>query len=145
MLELFRKKITAAIVGLALTIVPMAVPAVASAAVNLGDCLAQGSTLQVGAGNTCTGGGTAAGTTKVNELITAAVNIFSAIVGVVSVIMIIFGGFKYITSGGDSNNVSSAKNTIIYAVIGLVVVAMAQFIVQFVLNKITTGGGAGAP
>jgi hypothetical protein len=51
--------------------------------------------------------------------------------------MIIFGGFKYITSGGESGNVTSAKNTIIYAVIGLVIVAFAQFIVQFVLGKIT--------
>jgi len=58
------------------------------------------------------------------------------VVGIVSVIMIIYGGFKYISSGGDSGNVQSAKNTIIYAVIGLVVVAMAQFIVQFVLNKV---------
>jgi hypothetical protein len=58
----------------------------------------------------------------------------------VAVIMIIVGGLKYITSGGDSNNVSSAKSTIIYAIIGLVVVALAQFIVQFVLNKVTSSG-----
>jgi hypothetical protein len=50
--------------------------------------------------------------------------------------MIIIGGFRYITAGGDSNNVSAAKNTIIYAIIGLVIVAFAQIIVQFVLNKI---------
>jgi uncharacterized membrane protein YuzA (DUF378 family) len=68
------------------------------------------------------------------------VNIFSLIVGIVAVIMIIVGGLKYITSGGDSNNVSSAKSTIIYAIIGLVVVALAQFIVQFVLNKVTSSG-----
>jgi hypothetical protein len=49
--------------------------------------------------------------------------------------MIVFGGFKYITSGGDSNNVSGAKNTIIYAIIGLVIVALAQLIVHFVLNQ----------
>ena len=51
--------------------------------------------------------------------------------------LIIYGGFKYISSGGDSGKVTEAKNTIIYAVIGLVVVALAQFIVQFVLNKVT--------
>jgi len=77
------------------------------------------------------------GTTKVNELITSIVNIFSIIVGLISVVMIIYGGFRYVTSGGDSNNVSNAKNTIIYAIIGLVVVALAQFIVQFVLDKVT--------
>ena len=77
------------------------------------------------------------GTEKVNSLITTIVNIFSIIVGIVSVIMIIYGGFRYVTSGGDSGNVSNAKNTIIYAIIGLVVVALAQFIVQFVLDKVT--------
>jgi hypothetical protein len=49
--------------------------------------------------------------------------------------MVIYGGFKYITSGGDSGKVTSAKNTIVYAAIGLVVVALAQFIVKFVLGK----------
>jgi hypothetical protein len=52
--------------------------------------------------------------------------------------MIIWGGLKYITSGGDSGNVTGAKNTILYAIIGLIIVALAQFIVRFVLSK-TTG------
>jgi hypothetical protein len=55
----------------------------------------------------------------------------------VAVIMIIYGGFRYITSGGDSNRVGSAKNTLIYAIIGLIIVALAQLIVHFVLS--TTG------
>jgi len=74
------------------------------------------------------------------------VTIFSIVVGAVSVIMIIYGGFRYITSGGDSGRVGNAKNTLIYAVIGLVVVALAQLIVQFVLNKsanISAGQGIG--
>jgi Type IV secretion system pilin len=143
MLELLRKKLAVVVATLALAIVPMAMPVVAHAASDdIQNCLAQGSSLQISSGNNCSGGSTSGGTKKVNQLITDAVNIFSAIVGVISVIMIIFGGFKYITSGGDSNNVSAAKNTIIYAVIGLVVVAMAQFIVQFVLNKVTSGSGA---
>lgn len=65
------------------------------------------------------------------------VNILSVIVGVVAVIMIIVGGFRYITSGGDSGNVSSAKNTLIYAIVGLIIVALAQFIVHFVLTNVT--------
>ena len=59
------------------------------------------------------------------------------IVGVVAVIMIIVGGLKYITSGGDSGNISGAKNTILYAVIGLIFVALAQVIVRFVLARST--------
>lgn len=84
----------------------------------------------------CDPGGDAGGaSTKVNEVLTLVINIFSLIVGVVAVIMIIIGGLKYITSGGDSGNVTGAKNTIMYAVIGLIVVALAQFLVRFVLEK----------
>lgn len=72
---------------------------------------------------------------KLTDIIKVVINILSVVVGVVAVIMIIFGGLKYITSGGDSSNVSSAKNTIIYAIVGLVIVALAQFIVRFVLDK----------
>ncbi len=72
---------------------------------------------------------------KVNSLITQIINIFSVIVGIIAVIFIIIGGLKYITSGGDSGNVTGAKNTILYAIIGLIIVALAQFIVRFVLSK----------
>lgn len=74
---------------------------------------------------------------SVNELITNVVNIFSVIVGIIAVIMIIWGGLKYITSGGDSGNVTGAKNTILYAIIGLIIVALAQVIVRFVLGQAT--------
>lgn len=63
------------------------------------------------------------------------VNLFSLIIGIVAVIMIIVGGFRYITSGGSSDKVGGAKNTLIYAIIGLVIVALAQIIVHFVLNQ----------
>lgn len=78
--------------------------------------------------------------TKINQLVATIVNLFSVIVGVVAVLMIIVGGFRYITSGGDSGNVSTAKNTILYAIVGLVIVALAQFIVKFVLAKATGAG-----
>ncbi len=77
-------------------------------------------------------------TQRVNAVITDVINIFTFVVGFVAVIMVIIGGLKYITSAGDSGNVTSAKNTILYAVVGLVVVALAQFIVRFVLTRVTT-------
>lgn len=83
-------------------------------------------------GGNCNGNGN----NGLNRVIEQAINIFSIIIGVIAVIMIMVGGLKYITSGGDSAGVSSAKNTILYAVVGLVVVAMAQIIVKFVLNKV---------
>jgi hypothetical protein len=76
-------------------------------------------------------------TTSINNIVHSIVNILSAIVGIVAVIMIIVGGFRYITSGGNDTSVTAAKNTILYAIIGLVVVALAQVIVRFTLNKLT--------
>jgi hypothetical protein len=74
---------------------------------------------------------------KINNLVHTIVNLLTAIVGIVAVIMIIVGGFRYITSGGNDTSVTSAKNTILYAIIGLVVVALAQIIVRFTLSKLT--------
>jgi hypothetical protein len=76
------------------------------------------------------------GVDKVNQILRRFVNLLSGLVGVVAVIMIIIGGFRYVTSGGNDTSVTGAKNTILYAIIGLVVVALAQIIVHFVLNKI---------
>lgn len=58
------------------------------------------------------------------------------IAGIVAIIVIIFGGIRYATSGGDSSSVQSAKNTVQYAVVGLVVVIMAAAITDFVINNI---------
>lgn len=137
MLKNFRKTIAAVVTSLALACIPVLAPAVVSAA-DISGNLKCGSNLDA-SGTGCDSNITN-GSSNLNNVITDIVNIFSVIVGIVSVIMIIYGGFRYVTSGGDSGNVSSAKNTIIYAVIGLVVVALAQFIVQFVLDKVTTIG-----
>lgn len=76
-------------------------------------------------------------TSRINEIVHTIVNLLSAIVGIVAVIMIIVGGFRYITSGGNDTSVTAAKNTILYAVIGLVIVALAQVLVRFTLSKLT--------
>lgn len=80
--------------------------------------------------------------TKINSALELAINLFSLVVGVVAVIMLIIGGLKYVTSNGDSGAVSSAKNTIIYAVVGLVVVVLAQAIVSFTVNRVSTDEAA---
>jgi len=74
---------------------------------------------------------------RLNNLIGTIINVLSIIVGVVAVIMMIYGGFRYITSAGESGKVEESKKTIIYAVVGLIIVALAQFIVKFVLEKAT--------
>jgi hypothetical protein len=78
--------------------------------------------------------------TSPQDMVMKIINIFSWVVGAISVIMIIVGGFKYITSGGNEKGVSSAKTTILYAIIGLVIVALAQIIVRFVLNFVSNSG-----
>lgn len=70
-------------------------------------------------------------------LVTTVVNILLWAIGLISVIMIIIGGIRYATSNGDSNAVTAAKNTIMYAVIGLVIAIFAYAIVNFVLVQIT--------
>ena len=96
-----------------------------------------GTTLKIDGGGTCSN--VSGGTSSLNDKIAKVINLLSVIVGVIAVIMIIVGGFRYITSGGKQESVTSAKNTILYAIIGLIIVALAQIIVKFVLEKSTTG------
>jgi cytochrome bd-type quinol oxidase subunit 2 len=113
----------------------IALPTAVYAQANIQDSLCQGANLDANSTD-CQVDPEEAGST-VNTILSNVINIFSIIVGVVSVIMIIVGGLKYITSGGDSGNVSGAKNTILYAIIGLVIVALAQVIVNFVLGRVS--------
>jgi len=118
-------------------IMPLAFTGGAYAAEGIQQNLCAGANLNV---NTdCNNGGItdAQAQQRINDILHSVINLFSLVVGIVSVIMIIYGGLKYITSGGDSGNVGSAKNTILYAIVGIVIVALAQFIVRFVLTKIT--------
>lgn len=139
MLKALRKTLAVVGASLALAFAPAValVPSVAYAD-QIGNCLSQGSSLDNLniSPDGCDPADTSEGTERIQNIVKMVINIFSVIVGVVAVIMIIWGGFKYITSGGDSGNITSAKNTIIYAIIGLVIVALAQFFVQFVLEQV---------
>jgi hypothetical protein len=127
--------------------VPVAIPAAVSADNAIANNTCNGvnvasdttASLNPGPGDTSCATGTT-GTSGIQNLLKLVVNVFSIVVGFVAVVMIIYGGVKYITSGGDSNNISSAKNTIVYAIIGLLIVAIAQVIVHFVLEKSATIG-----
>ena len=74
-----------------------------------------------------------------NNLVDSITNIINAIIGVlgiVAVIVIIVGGIGYMTSSGDAGKVKKAKDTILYGVIGLVIVVLAFAIVNFVIKNI---------
>lgn len=74
---------------------------------------------------------------KKNNYIWDIVRFIFILLGAVAVIMIIVGGFQYATSQGDSNATAKAKNTILYAVIGLAVALFATAIVTFIINQLT--------
>lgn len=74
------------------------------------------------------------GQAKVDSIVSTLVNALSIIIGSIAVIFIIFAGFKYITSGGDAAQVTSAKNALIYALVGLFIAAIAQFLVHVVFK-----------
>jgi uncharacterized membrane protein YidH (DUF202 family) len=115
-------------------LVPLAVPAIVGAQteeVNIGAGLCSGASFELNPECSTNADETSS---RLTDYIRLAINIFSVIVGIIAVIMLIIGGLKYITSGGDSGNVTGAKNTILYAIIGLVIVALAQVIVQFVIG-----------
>ena len=69
-------------------------------------------------------------------LIKTVVNVLLWAVGILSVIMIIFSGFRYITSAGDAAKTKSAQSTLTYAVVGLIVAVFAWAIVNIVLDRI---------
>lgn len=139
MFKSLKTKFLVLIASLALA-VPVLAPAFVNAQASITNSLCNGTNLS---GNT-TGGAPATacttdnGDTNLNKVITLVINTFSVIVGFISVVMIIYGGFRYITSGGDSTKVGNGRNTILYALIGLVLVALAQIIVHFVLAKAST-------
>jgi hypothetical protein len=58
------------------------------------------------------------------------------LVGAVAVIFLIIGGLRYVISQGDSKNIEAAKNTILYAIVGIVVAVISFALVQFVINAL---------
>ncbi len=72
--------------------------------------------------------------TDEEDVIQSIVNLLLYITGAVAVIMIVIGGIKYVTSGGDSSQTKSAKDTILYAVVGLIIAIIAYAVVNFVIG-----------
>lgn len=71
-----------------------------------------------------------------NSIFTTIVNVLLFIIGAISVIMLIVGGIRYTISNGDSGAVTSAKNTILYAIVGLIIAFLAFAIVNWVLGAL---------
>ena len=91
------------------------------------------------------GGSCGGGESEVDSVIQTAIEILLFIVGVASVIALIVGGLRYITSGGDQTAVAGAKNTIMYAIVGLIVAVLAYAAVQYVFDALGGSSGGGTP
>lgn len=89
------------------------------------------------------GNGQAANLFGTAGIFTTITNVLLYLVGAVSVIMIIIGGIRYIVSGGNSANVTAAKNTILYAIVGIIVSILGYAIVNFVITSFSGGTSAG--
>lgn len=70
----------------------------------------------------------------VTDTVKVVVTVISFIAGIAAIIMVLVSGFKYITSSGDAGKVGSAKNTLIYALVGIAIAAVAQVFVHFAIN-----------
>ncbi len=73
--------------------------------------------------------------TDLNAVIAKVTNLLLYIVGATAVIMVVVGGFMYITSGGNPQRTKSAKDTILFAIVGMVIALLAYGIVNFVIGR----------
>jgi hypothetical protein len=87
-----------------------------------------------GASAACSGG--TCGVGSVGSLFKSISTILLYLIGAISIVMIIVGGLRYVLSAGDSKNTAAAKDTILYAVIGLVIALSAGAIIKFVLGGV---------
>lgn len=96
-------------------------------------CSGSGSTSSV-----CTGknNGASDPLTGTNGTLKKVTNILAVIAGIMAVIFMILGGIKYITSAGDPAEISKAKNSIIYALVGIIVIVLARSLIGWVLSKV---------
>jgi uncharacterized membrane protein YidH (DUF202 family) len=116
--------------ALVLTFAAPATPVVAATGVFKNSCVA-------GAGDAtvCKSTGADPLTTN-NGIIHKATQVISVLAGIAAVLTIVWGGIQYITSEGNPEEVSKAKKTIIYAIVGIVVIVVAQSIINFVIRRI---------
>jgi len=124
-----KRIIVGALILAGLVAAPLAIATPTFAAINPQEqtCIGTGGTWN---GSACT----QAGQANLSQVVKTIVNVLLYVIGVVAVIVIIIGGIRYTTSGGNAASVSAAKNTILYAVIGLVVALLAYAIVNFVIG-----------
>jgi type IV secretory pathway VirB2 component (pilin) len=81
-------------------------------------------------------GGQAANKDALDSPIQSVIEILLYVAGVAAVIVIVVSGIRYITSDGDAGKASQAKQVLVYAIVGLVVVVLSYAIVNFILDQV---------
>jgi len=124
-----KKIITRALMSLALVAAVVAVPLVAPDLVSADTVSQACDGVQAAGGGACNGN-------QLEKFLKDIVNILLFVIGTISVIMIIVGGLRYVLSGGDAGSIKAGKDTVIYAIIGLVVSIMAYAIINWVIGSL---------
>lgn len=107
--------------------VASATPVMAADCANGADCLSKGTSgLETGGSNS----------SDWKSAFKAVTNTLLMLIGAVAVIMLVIGGFRYVISNGEQSQVANAKNTILYAIIGIVVAIFAYAIVNFIIDSL---------
>lgn len=128
---MFRKiKLTVAAVVVSFAVALVATPVRSSAETSASQAVCDSLGASGEVGGTCTTSGSG-----INNVLKTLLNILSFVAGVIAVIMIILAGIRFVTSQGESQSISAARNTVIYAVIGIIIVLLAQIIVRVVLSQ----------
>lgn len=73
-----------------------------------------------------------------NGVLARITDIVTIIAGMAALILVIVGGIRFVTSGGDPGNVKSARNTVLYALIGLAVILVSRALILFVIGRFGT-------
>ncbi len=94
-------------------------------------------------GNVPTGGLEGTGSTGMN-LIQLALTLLFVGADILAVIFVIYAGIQWVMSGGDKQKIQSARNRLVYSIIGLIIISLSLFIVNFISTFIFGGGGGGA-
>jgi len=84
---------------------------------------------------------TGLGTEDVRTTISKVINAFMGLLGIVAVVIILLGGFKWMTAAGNEEKVSDAKKLILSGIIGLIIIMSAYAIAQFVVGAVVEGTG----
>ncbi|HUC20196.1 MAG TPA: hypothetical protein VMR98_01735 [Candidatus Polarisedimenticolaceae bacterium] len=98
--------------------------------------LAAGCSSEQGKGLEAVGGAGSCNDTALTDRLNVVIDTLFIVVGAIAVLILIMGGIRYITATGDAKRIQAAKDTVLYAVIGLIVVILARAIVGFVIGKI---------